>query len=119
MAEILDMARTLGQAMGRTDEYKSLKRALEAVDDDREIATLRTELEALEGKIQESLRINQEPDDETRGAYEGAVMRLQGNSSYQRVVAAQTNFDKIVMKVNETIARGIQEGGESSIILTT
>jgi hypothetical protein len=30
----------------------------------------------------------------------------------------QTNFDKVVGKVNETIHQGIQKGAESRIILT-
>jgi hypothetical protein len=32
-------------------------------------------------------------------------------------VAAQSNFDKVVNKVNENIAKGMQEGGESQIIM--
>jgi cell fate (sporulation/competence/biofilm development) regulator YlbF (YheA/YmcA/DUF963 family) len=119
MAEILDMARDLGQAMGRTEEYKALKRALEGMDDDRELAELKSELERMESEIETQLRAGQQPDDETRTAYEGVVTRLQANSNYQRVIAAQTNFDKVVMRVNETIAKGIQEGGESQIILAT
>jgi hypothetical protein len=43
--------------------------------------------------------------------------KLQGNSTYQRVVAAQANFDKIVQKVNENIAKGLEEGASSRIIL--
>jgi len=119
MAEIADMARSLGQAMGRTEEYKALKRALEGMDDDRELAELKSELEGLEGGIEATLRSGGQPDDETRQAYEACVTRLQANANYQRVVAAQSNFDKVVMKVNETIAKGIQEGGESQIILAT
>ena len=43
MAEIADMARSLGQAMGRTEEYKALKRTLEGMDDDRELAELKSD----------------------------------------------------------------------------
>jgi cell fate (sporulation/competence/biofilm development) regulator YlbF (YheA/YmcA/DUF963 family) len=119
MSEILDMAKSLGQAMGRTEEYKALKRSLEGMDDDRELAQFKSELEKLEGEIEGILRAGQQPDDELRQAYETCVSGLQANANYQRVVAAQSNFDKVVMKVNETIAAGIQQGGESQIILAT
>jgi hypothetical protein len=34
-------------------------------------------------------------------------------------VAAQSNFDKVMYKVNETMARGLQEGAQSRIILSS
>jgi hypothetical protein len=45
------------------------------------------------------------------------VGRLQASSTYQRLVAAQTNFDKLMAKVNQAIALGMEEGGKSRIIL--
>ena len=117
MAGIMEMAKEIGQSLGRTDEYKALKRALDAADDDRELVELRNEVQRLEDEIQSVLRTGKRPDEEKVQEYEEAVSRLQSNSAYQKVVAAQTNFDKIVNKVNENIAKGIQEGGESSIII--
>jgi hypothetical protein len=35
---------------------------------------------------------------------------------YQRLVAAQENFDKIMSKVNDWIVDGIERGATSSII---
>ncbi|NNF37508.1 MAG: YlbF family regulator [Gemmatimonadetes bacterium] len=118
MSGIMEMARSLGNALARTDEYQALKRAASAADDDREIAEQRSTLERLEGTIATALRAGQDPDAETAKAYEDAVTTLQANATYQRLVAAQTNFDKVVQKVNETIARGLDEGADSRIILT-
>lgn len=119
MAGLNDMAKDLGSALARTDEYQALKRAIAAADDDREIAELRSELEKLEGRIETSLRAGKEPDDELRHAYETAVGRLQAISTYQRLVAAQANFDKVVQRVNHTIMEGLEEGAESRIILSS
>ena len=117
MAAHLEKAKDLGNSIGRTDEYQAVKRAIQAADEDRDLATLRTELERLESTIETSLRAGKEPDAETASAYEGAVGRLQANASYQRLVAAQTNFDKLMARVNQAIAQGMEEGGSSRIIL--
>jgi len=118
MSGIMDQARQLGNSLARTDEYQALKRAISAADDDREIAELRNELEKLEATISTALRAQKEPEKEDADAYEAAVQKLQGNPAYQRLVAAQTNFDKVLQKVNQTISEGIQEGQDSRIILT-
>lgn len=118
MSGIMEMARSLGNSLARTDEYQALRRAAKAADDDREIVEQRTTLEGLEGTITAALRAGQDPDEETAKQYEEAVSVLQGNSTYQRLVAAQANFDKMVQKVNETIAQGLDEGANSRIILT-
>jgi cell fate (sporulation/competence/biofilm development) regulator YlbF (YheA/YmcA/DUF963 family) len=117
MAALNDMAKKLGNALARTDEYQALKRAISEADDNREIAELRSELETLEGRIETALRAGREPDDEVREAYETAVGKLQSISTYQRLVAAQANFDKVVKKVNKTIQDGLQEGADSRIVL--
>ena len=78
---------------------------------------LRTELEGLEGQIEAALRGRSEPAEELKSGYEEAVGRLQASATYQRLVSAQANFDKILLKVNQTIQEGIAEGAESRIIL--
>ena len=117
MAGHLEKGKELGNVLGRTDEYQAVKRAIQAADEDRDLSTLRSELEKLEATIETSLRAGQEPDRETAVAYEHAVSQLQANASYQRLVAAQANFDKLMAKVNQAIAQGMEEGGQSRIIL--
>ena len=117
MAGIMEQARSLGNALARTDEYQALRRAIQAADDDREIAELRSELQKLEASITTAIRSGKEPETEVAEAYESALSKLQANSTYQRLVAAQSNFDKVLQKVNGTIAQGMEEGAESRIIL--
>ena len=118
MTTIMDMARDLGTHLARTDEYQALRRAMQAANEDREITELRNDLDKLEATITASLRAGSEPEDDEKSGYEAALSKLQTNATYQRLVAAQTNFDKIVQKVNEQIGKGIEEGGSSRIILT-
>ena len=117
MAGWMEMARDLGGAMARTDEYQALHRALKAADDDRELAELRSEMGKLEQAVSQAIESAQQPGEELRAAYEDTFSRLQANSSYQRVVAAQSNFDRILMRVNELITEGMEGAAESRIIV--
>lgn len=118
MQEIFEMAERLGQSLARTDEYQALKRAIDASGDDRELAELQSEIQKLEQQMESTLRGGKQPTEAQTQEYEGLFSRLQSNSSYQRLVATQANFDKIVARVNETIHKGIQKGAESRIIIT-
>ena len=47
---------------------------------------------------------------------DGLLGLVQGKSVYQRLVAAQENFDKTMARVNDWIVDGIEKGAQSSII---
>jgi cell fate (sporulation/competence/biofilm development) regulator YlbF (YheA/YmcA/DUF963 family)/16S rRNA G966 N2-methylase RsmD len=119
MAGIYDMARELGGALARTDEYQALKRAMDATSDDRELVELRNRIESLEASIETDLRAGKEPNDELKTAYADATEELQRLAAYQRLIAAQSNFEKIMYKVNRTVAEGIEEGARSRIIISS
>lgn len=117
MSGIDDMAQALGQALGRTEEYQALRKAAQAVDEDRDLTELRNNLDRLEAELMAHLRAGKEPPEEERERYEALAQDLQSRPLYQRVVAAQANFDKILQKTNETMARAMQDAGQSRIIL--
>lgn len=117
MAGLQEMAKDLGQALARTDEYQALKRAISQADDDREIVELRNKIEALEETLQSKIRQGEQPDEEKVDEYEELVGELQAKPTYQKLAAAQANFDKIVQKVNQTISEGLQEGADSRIVM--
>ena len=60
---------------------------------------MQTQIQGLEQAMQGVLQKGEEPSKEQAEEYEGVVTRLQSNGSYQKLVAAQANFDKIVGKV--------------------
>jgi len=117
MAGIHEMARDLGNALARTEEYQALKRAIAAADEDRDLVEVRNLLQALEQELEGKLRQGQEPDEEFKKSYYAASEQLQAMPAFQRLVAAQTNFEKVMYKVNETVAKGIEEGAQSRIII--
>lgn len=117
MSKIMEMAKDLGAALGRTEEYQALKRAAGGIEEERELLELRNELEKLESQMVTTLRAGKEPADDEKERYEKLARDLQARPEYQRLVAAQSNFDKLLQKVNETISKGIEEGSESRIIL--
>jgi cell fate (sporulation/competence/biofilm development) regulator YlbF (YheA/YmcA/DUF963 family) len=119
MAGIYEMAKELGSALARTDEYQVLKRASDAAEEDRDLVELRTRLQDIETRLESALRGGREPDGELKDEYAKAADELQAMPAFQRVIAAQSNFEKVMYKVNETVAKGIEEGAQSRIIIAS
>jgi cell fate (sporulation/competence/biofilm development) regulator YlbF (YheA/YmcA/DUF963 family) len=117
MSKIEEMALELGGMIGRTEEYQALRRAALAMDEDRELVELRNSIQKLEAQLMASLQAGTEPSEEEKDRYEALARDLQSKPGYQRVVAAQANFEKVLKKVNETIGAGIETAAESRIIL--
>ncbi|HUF76886.1 MAG TPA: YlbF family regulator [Longimicrobiales bacterium] len=118
MSSIMEKAKDLGNALARTDEYQALRRAMDSVDDDRELVELRNRIEQLETTLEADIRAGRQPSEEIRTEYAEVAEELQRRPAFQRVISAQANFEKIMHKVNETVAQGIEEGAKSRIILS-
>lgn len=114
---IVEKAAELGRLLGQTDEYGALQRARQRVNDDRDTVTLLNRLGELDGKIAAALQQGEAPSDEEQTEYEELVSKLQSSSVYQGLVAAQSNFDKVLGRVNQEIAKGMESGAQSRIIL--
>ena len=119
MTDIDDLAGSLGRALGKTPEYRTLARAKESADDDRGIVELTNELKRSEEALQTAIQEGKEPDKAEMERYEAALNKLQGSSVYQSLVSAQANFDKVMYRVNAAMRKGMQEGAASRIILAS
>lgn len=117
MDPIKERARDVGRLIAQTDEYRALKRANDRLSDDREAVTTINRLSELEGELAGMLRSGREPSPEQQQEYESLVEALQQTTVYQGVVAAQSNFDRLMQRINEEIAEGIEAGEQSRIIL--
>lgn len=117
MDAIQERAREVGRLIAQTEEYKALKKANERVSEDRDTVAMLNRLSELQETVTEALRRGTEPTEEQAEEYERMLGDLQARSAYQAVVAAQSNFDRLMMRVNEEIARGIEAGEQSRIIL--
>jgi cell fate (sporulation/competence/biofilm development) regulator YlbF (YheA/YmcA/DUF963 family) len=117
MESILERARELGRQLGQSDEYRAVERARSRFNEDSDAMTGLKRLQELEREIGSALERGQEPPREKAEEYERLFGELQGSASYQGLVAAQSNFDKILGKVNEEITKGMEAGSRSRIIL--
>jgi cell fate (sporulation/competence/biofilm development) regulator YlbF (YheA/YmcA/DUF963 family) len=114
---IQDRAREIGNLIAKTDEFQAMKRANERLGDDRDTVTLMNRLGDLEDQITSYLRAGREPEQEVQDEYAQLAEQIQQRAAYQSVVAAQANFERLMARVNEEIARGIEAGEQSRIIL--
>ena len=114
---MMDKARELGRLIGQTTEYKTLERARESVTEDRELSGLLQTLARLEVELAGAIERGEEPPREAAESYEKNLMQVQASSLYQSLVSAQSNFDKLLGRVNDEIGKGMQTGSRSRIIL--
>ena len=109
-------ARDVGRLIGQSSEYQALKRANESLGEDRDAVTLLRRMEELRGTAQSMIERGTEPSEEMERELDDLLSKVQVNPTYQRVLVAQTNFDKLMMQVNNWIAEGIKSGAASPII---
>jgi cell fate (sporulation/competence/biofilm development) regulator YlbF (YheA/YmcA/DUF963 family) len=111
-----DKATELGRLIGQSDEYRAVKRTSDALGEDREAVTLIRQMEQLRGDAQAMIERGENPTAEMEAQLDELLRKVQVNATYQRAIAAQENFDKLMMRVNEWIGEGIRKGATSSII---
>jgi cell fate (sporulation/competence/biofilm development) regulator YlbF (YheA/YmcA/DUF963 family) len=112
-----EKAREVGRLVAQTEEYQAVRRANQRLEEDRETIKLMNQLNDLEDQITSSLQAGQHPSAEVQDEYAQLAEQLQQRSAYQSMVAAQSNFERLMARINEDIARGIQAGEQSRIIL--
>ncbi|HET6763048.1 MAG TPA: YlbF family regulator [Longimicrobiaceae bacterium] len=119
MDAIWDKARDVGRLLAQSSEYGALKRANERLADDRETVTRINRLNALEEAFTVALRSGAEPEQAEQEEYERLAGEIQESATYRTYEIARTNFDKLMLRVNEEIGKGIQAGEQSRIILSS
>ena len=111
-----EKAEDLGRLLGQTDEYKALRRATEALREDQAVQKVLADAERLAQDIERTAQQGNEPTKEQVEQYDKALQSVQSNTVYQQMVAAQSNFEKLMAKVNARIYEGIKKGAASPII---
>lgn len=114
---ILEKARELGAILGQTAEFGALTRARKRLEEDETLRPLIESMDALERELAEILQRGENPDEAFRERYETSFGALQGHATYQGMVAAQANFDRILARVNDEIGKGMEQGAGSRIII--
>ncbi len=111
-----DKAIELGRFIGQSEEYKAVRRTSEALNQDREAVTAIRAMEELRQRAQQMIGEGQNPTPDMEQQLDTLLEQVQANATYQRAIAAQDNFDKLMLRVNEWISEGIRKGATSSII---
>jgi cell fate (sporulation/competence/biofilm development) regulator YlbF (YheA/YmcA/DUF963 family) len=112
-----ERARDLGRLIGQSKEYQELKRANEALSQDAEAVKLLKGMEQLRHEAQRMIERGERPTPEMEKQLDELLGKVQVQTAYQRLIAAQENFDKLMSRVNEWILEGIEKGAASPIIM--
>jgi len=111
-----EKARDLGRTIGQSPEYQALRRANDALGADREALDALRRMEQLRVDAHRALERGERPTEEMERQLDELLGQVQVSATYQRLVVAQENFDKVMSRVNEWILQGIEKGAASPII---
>jgi len=111
-----ERAADLGRMVGQSEEYQALKRANDRLMEDQALREALEKLRRMQIQVAEQMDRGQEPGPEQQKELDQLLGIVQVHPAYQGVVAAQANFDKLMMKINDWILDGIRKGAESRII---
>lgn len=114
-----EKARDLGRVIGQSPEYQAVKRSSEALNADAGAVAILQQMEKIRTDAQQMIQRGEEPTPEMERQLDELLSKVQSNSVYQRAIAAQENFDKVMYRVNNWIMEGMKKGAESSIITLT
>ena len=109
-------AKELGRLIGQSSEYMAVKRASDALNEDRETVGLLQKMEQLRVDASRLIQRGERPTEEMEKQLDALLNQVQGRQNYQRLLVAQENFDKTMAKVNDWILEGIEKGSASPII---
>ena len=113
---IENKAKELGRMIGQSSEYQAVKRANDALGQDSAAVALLKQMEELRMNAQLMIQRGERPTEEMEKDLDALLGQVQSQAAYQRLVAAQENFDKLMARVNDWIVDGIEKGATSSII---
>ncbi len=111
-----EKAKELGRQIGQSPEYQALKRSNDLMMEDAEATNVLRRLSSLRAQAQEMIERGEEPPQEMEQELDTLLRQVELNPTYQRAIVAQTNFDKLMVRVNEFISDGIRTGAVSKII---
>src|SRR4029079_6755802 len=97
-------------------EDQPVKRANDSLNADRDAVALLRQMDKLRDEAQRLIERGENPTAEMEQQLDDLLTKVQVNSNYQRAIAAQENFDKTMLQVNNWITEGIRKGATSSII---
>jgi cell fate (sporulation/competence/biofilm development) regulator YlbF (YheA/YmcA/DUF963 family) len=116
MEAIDKRAEELGRLVGQSEEYLAWRRAEERLTADDGLRQSLDHLAQLQVTAAEKAERGEHPTAEQQAELDTLWSTVQVSPLYQAYIAARTNFDKMMYRINETILDGMKKGSESRII---
>ncbi|HET7042424.1 MAG TPA: YlbF family regulator [Gemmatimonadales bacterium] len=113
---LFERAEELGRLIGQTNEAKALRRAEEALRNDEVTRGHLEKMQTIARQMDQAMAQGQMPEEGAAQTYEEAVREFELSPIGQGYIVARTNFEKVMARVNEEMAKGIEKGATSSII---
>jgi cell fate (sporulation/competence/biofilm development) regulator YlbF (YheA/YmcA/DUF963 family) len=113
---IEDKAKDLGRLIGQSSEYQTVKRASDALNEDKDTVALLQRMEQLRVDASRMMQRGERPTETMEKELDALLGQIQSRPTYQRLLVAQENFDKIMSRVNDWILEGMEKGAASPII---
>lgn len=113
---LFERAEDLGRLIGQTNEAKALRRAEEALRADEVARGHLEKMQTIARQMDQLMAQGQMPEEATAQEYETSVRSFEISPTGQAYIVARQNFEKVMAKVNEEMAKGIEKGATSNII---
>jgi cell fate (sporulation/competence/biofilm development) regulator YlbF (YheA/YmcA/DUF963 family) len=111
-----DKAQELGRLIGQTSEYQALRRAEQSLRDDPEAQKRLETISRLTREFDQMVAQGQSPDEARAQEYESTLHDFELSPVGQSYLVARANVDKLMTRVNQMIADGMERGATSGII---
>lgn len=113
---IEDKAQELGRLIGQAPEYQALRRAEQALRDDIDAQKRLETISRLTREFDQMMAQGQSPDEAKAQEYETTVREFELSPVGQSYLVTRANVDKLMTRVNQLIADGMERGVTSGII---
>ncbi len=106
---IMEKARSLGEAILESTEYKELKETEEAMYANDEAKTLLNDFNAKQRQIQMAQANGKPINEKQQKEIQNIQAKMQTNDKVKDFMLAQQNFNKVMQTVNQTISNVLTE----------
>lgn len=113
---LFERAEELGRLIGQTNEAKALRRAEEALRNDEPTRGYLEKMQTVARQMDQAMAQGEMPVEGAAELYEQSVREFELSPIGQAYIVARSNFEKVMAKINEEMAKGIEKGATSSII---
>jgi cell fate (sporulation/competence/biofilm development) regulator YlbF (YheA/YmcA/DUF963 family) len=113
---IEDKAQELGRLIGQAPEYQAMRRAEQALREDAEAQKRLEVISRLTREFDQMMAQGEAPDEAKTQEYETTLREFEISPVGQSYLVTRANVDKLMTRVNQMIADGMERGVTSGII---